>query len=256
MQEGEDESARCGIDMDRNLVSGLAVVGVERLVEPFDVVVETRPGDAGDRHDADRVLVAEFQSGVDVERRVLHVDRNGTQLDLPQLAEFFPDDLVGRTHHQIGLVAGLAGGLAAGAPAQPGGHAAQHAGLRRPDSRCSGLPCGLLGGVPEVGEDVDAASAHDRHARIFGLVDVIDVDRLVHQPRGVVVHIGRDERGQVQARLGLGIGLLLDHLVGHLGGRLAFGDELRGSGRAHLARAEYVGQRVFLVFQKIHTFQF
>lgn len=88
MQEGEDESARCGIDMDRNLVSGLAVVGVERLVEPFDVVVETRPGDAGDRHDADRVLVAEFQSGVDVERRVLHVDRNGTQLDLPQLAEF------------------------------------------------------------------------------------------------------------------------------------------------------------------------
>lgn len=255
VQEGEDEASRGGIDMDRDLESGPAVVGVERLVEPLDVVVEPRPGDAGDRHDADRILVAEPERRLDVERRVLHVDRHGAQLDLPQLAELLPDDLVGRTHHQVGFVEGLAGSLAAVAPAEPGCHAAQHAGLRRADARSSGLPLRLLGRVPEVGEDVQAAAAHDGHARVLRLVDVIDVDRLVHQPGGVVVHVGRDERGQVQARLGLGVGLLLDHLVGHLGGRLALGYELRGCGRTHLARAEYVGQRVFLVFQKIHTFQ-
>lgn len=83
MQEGEDEASRGGIDMDRDLESGPAVVGVERLVEPLDVVVEPRPGDAGDRHDADRILVAEPERRLDVERRVLHVDRHGAQFDLP-----------------------------------------------------------------------------------------------------------------------------------------------------------------------------
>ena len=162
-------------------------------------------------------------------------------LDLPQLAELLPDDLEGRAHHQIGLVVGFPGGLAAVAPAQPGGHTAQHAGLGRPDADGSGLPFGLFGRVPEVGQDVDAAAAHDGHARILRFVDVVDVDRLVHQPRGVVVHVGRDEGGQIQPGLGLRVGFVLDHLVGDFGRGLAAGDELGGSRRAHLLRSEDLG---------------
>ena len=161
----------------------------------------------------------------------------GAQLDLPELAELLPYDLIGGAHHQVGLVAGFARGLAPCAPAQPRSHAAQHAGLGRADGRGAGLPFGLLGRVPQVGQDVDAAAAHHRNARILRLVDVVDVDRLVHQPRGVVVHVGRHERGQIQPRLRLRVGLVLDELVGRLGRGLVVGNELRGCGRAHLFRA-------------------
>ena len=85
-------------------------------------------------------------------------------------------------------------------------------------------------------------------------VDIIEVDGLVHQTRGVVVQIGGHERRQVQPRLGLGIGLVLDQLIGDFGCGLVLGDEFRGSRRAHLFRAENVGQRVFGgVFLLIHN---
>ena len=135
---------------------------------------------------------------------------HGAQFDLPQLAELLPYDLKSCAHHQIRFVEGFAGGLAAVAPAQPRGHAAQHAGFRRPDAQRSGLPLGLFGGVPQVGDDIQTAAAHHRDTRILRFVDVVDVDRLVHQARCIVVHIGRHERRQIESRLRLRIGLVLD----------------------------------------------
>ena len=130
------------------------------------------------------------------------------------------------------------------APAKPCGHAAQHAGFGRADAQRAGFPLGFLGRVPQVGHDVDAAAAHHGDARVFRFVDVVDVDGFVHQARGIVVHVGRYERGEIQPRLGLGIGFVLDQLVGDLGCGLVFRDELRRCGGEHLFRAEDSGRNV------------
>ena len=209
-EERQDETARRCVDVDRDFIAGLGVVLVERLVQPLDVVVQARPRDACDRHDADRVLVAHLQRLLGVERDVVERQGHGAHFDLPQLAELLPYDLEPGAHHQVRFVEGLACGLAALAPAEPCGHAAQHTCLRRTDAQRTGLPFGLLGGVPHVGDDVQAAAAHHRDTRVLRFVDVVDVDGLVHQPCGVIVHVGRYERGEVQPRLCLRIGLVLD----------------------------------------------
>ena len=203
--------------MDRDFVARLGVVGVERLVETLDVVVETRPRHAGDGHDADGVLVAGLQRLADVERRVVERQGHGAHLDLPQLAELLPHDLESGAHHQVGFVEGFACGLAARPPAQPCGHSAQHACFGRSDAQRAGFPLGLFGRVPHVGHDIEAAAAHHRDARILRLVDVVDVDGFVHQLGCVFVHIGGDECSQVQTGLCLGEGLILYHLVSDFG---------------------------------------
>ena len=208
----------------------------------------------GISHDADGVLVAGLQRLADVERRVVERQGHGAHLDLPQLAELLPHDLESGAHHQVGFVEGFACGLAARPPAQPCGHSAQHACFGRSDAQRAGFPLGLFGRVPHVGHDIEATAAHHRDARILRLVDVVDVDGFVHQPCGVVVHVGGHERRQVEPRLGLGIGLVLDQLIGDFGCCLVLGNEFRGSGRTHLFRAENVGQGVFGgVFLLIHS---
>ena len=238
IEERQDETSRRRIDVDRNIVSRLLVVGVQLAVESLDVVVESRPRHAGDRHDANGVLVAHRQSVLRIERRLFEREGHRAHLDLPQLAELLPDHLEGGAHHQIGFVEGFALGLAFRAPAQPGRDAAQHTSLRRADSQRAGLPLGLFGRIPHVGDDVDAPSAHHRHTRILGLVDVVDVDRLVHQARSVFVHVGGDESRQIQTRLRLGIGLVLHHLVGDLRCGFVLRNVLRRSGSEHLFRSE------------------
>ena len=216
--------------------------------------IQTRPRHAGDGHDADGVLVADLQGLFDVERGLVEGQGHGAHLDLPQLAELLPYDLESGAHHEVRFVEGFAGGLAAVAPAEPCGHAAQHAGFRRADAQRSGLPLGLFGRVPQVCDDVQAASAHHRYAGILRFVDVVDVDGLVHQTCGVVVHVGRHESCQVQPRLGLGIGLVLDQLIGYFGCGLLLGDEFRRGRRTHLFRSENVCQGVLgCVFLLIHN---
>ena len=209
-EERQDETARRGVHVDRNFVTRLGVVLVERLVQPLDVVVQTRPRHTGYGHDADGVFIAHLQRLLGIERDVIQRQGHGAQFDLPQLAEFLPYDLKSGAHHQIRLVEGFACGLAAVAPAQPCGHAAQHTCLRRTDAQRSGLPLGLFGGVPQIGDDIQTAAAHHRDTRILRLVDIVDVDRLVHQARGVIIHVGRHERRQIEPRLRLRIGFVLD----------------------------------------------
>ena len=115
--------------MDRDLVSGLLVEGVEGLVEGFDVVVESGPGNSGDGDDADGVFVAEFQCGIGVEGLPPGGEGHGAEFDLPQLAELLPDDLIGGAHDQVWFVVGFSGGLSSVSPAEPGGDASQHTGF-------------------------------------------------------------------------------------------------------------------------------
>ena len=245
-EERQDETARRRVDVNRNLIAGLGVVFVECLVQPLDVVVEACPRHTGNRYDADCVFVAHVQGLLGVERDVVERQGHRTHLDLPQLAEFLPYDLESGAHHQIRFVERFACGLAAVAPAEPCGHTAQHAGLGRADAQRTGFPLGLFGCVPQVGDDIQTAATHYRDTRILRFVDVVDVDRFVHQTRCVVVHVGRDESCQVEARLRLRVSFVLDQLVGDFRRCLAFRDEFRGCGIAHLLRTENVGQRVFV----------
>ena len=227
--------------MDRDIVSRILVISVKGAVQSLYIVVKTRPRNTGDGNDADGVLVTHLQRRLGIQRRMLERDGHGTQLDLPQLAELLPHDLVGGAHHQIGLVVGFALLLAFGTPPQPRRHAAQHTRLRRSDTHGTGLPCILLGRMPQVGKDVYATAAHNSHTRILRLVDVVDVDGVVHQLRGIVVHIGGDEGRKVQPRLCLRVGLVLDHTVGDFGSCLVLRDKFRRCGREHLLRSVHGG---------------
>ena len=257
VQKRQDIAARGGIHMNRNIVAGPSIVILQRPVERLDVVVQTRPRHAFDRHDADRIFVAHRESQLRIERRLLERQGNRSHLDLPQLRELFPHDLETGRNHEIRLVVRLALRFALRAPAKPRGHAAQHAGFRRTDSQRPGFPFGLLGRVPQIGHDVDAAGGHYGHARVLGLVDIIDIDGLVHQLRSVVVHIGRYESGQIQARLGLRKGLVLDHLIGDLGRGRMHRNRLCRRRIPHFLGAEYRRfDRGPLFVYIAHTFNF
>ena len=80
----------------------------------------------------------------------------------------------------LGVSVGFPAASALGPPAPLGRHAAQHAGLRRPDGRAAdGLPG--LGGVPQVGQDLDAAALELGRLGVLVLVDEVLVDAEVHQ---------------------------------------------------------------------------
>ena len=75
--------------------------------------------------------------------------------------------------------------------------------------------------VPEVGEDVDAARLELRGLRVLVLVDHVLVEALGHQPLGLRLHPGRDERREVQARVAVEHQLVVDDLVGDVRRHLA-----------------------------------
>ena len=236
--------------MNRNIVTRLLVVAGQGLIQSLDIIVQTRPRDTANRHHANRIFVAELNGRLGIERQVVGREGYGAHLNLPQLAELLPYDLIGRTHHQIGLIARLTLLLATLSPAQPGRHTAQHTGFGRTDTQRATLPIRLFGAVPKVGQNVDASSAHDGHTRILRLVDIVYRDGLVHQARRLFVHVGRDEGGQVQLRTGLGIGLILDHAVGHLRRCSLLGNRIDGGSMVHRLRGVDVGCEVVVFFHR------
>ena len=82
-EERQDKAARGCVDVDRDVVSGFGVVGVERFVERFNIIVEAGPGYTLDGHDADGVFVAHLQSFLRVECGFLQSQRHRTHLNLP-----------------------------------------------------------------------------------------------------------------------------------------------------------------------------
>ena len=90
IEEREDETAAGGIHVDRNVVAGLCIVGIEGFVEGFDVIVQSCPCNTLDRHDTDGVLITHLQGFFGVERGLVECQRHFTHFNLPQLGEFFP----------------------------------------------------------------------------------------------------------------------------------------------------------------------
>ena len=219
--------------MDRNVISCLGVIGVESFVERLDIIVKACPGHTLDRDDTDRVLVAHLQGLFGIEGGLFESQGHCAHLDLPELGEFFPDDLIACRDDEVRLVEGLSFFLTAFAPSDPRGDTAEHTGFRRTDSQRAGFPLGSLGRVPEVGDDVDALAVHYGDTRIFGFVDIVDVDGFVHQTGGIFVHIGGDECGQVESRLGLGESFVFHHLVGDFRRCRAGGDVIDGGCLKH-----------------------
>ena len=80
--------------------------------------------------------------------------------------------------------------------------------------------CFGSGAMPEVADHVDAAHLHEGRLRILVLVDHVLVERLRHELLGIGVHARGHERRQVEARVAVQHELVVDDLVGDLGGHL------------------------------------
>ena len=203
--------------MDSDLVARLFVEGVQLLVKSLDIIVQARPSNASNRHYADSILVAHRHRLLRVKRWAFERQRHLAHLYAPKLCKLLPHNLIGGTQYDIWLFARLTLLLAASLPTQECRHASEHTRLRGADTYGTRLPLRLLGGVPKVGDNVDTATTHHRHARVLRLVYIVDIHRLVHQLCSVVVHIGRNESCKVEAWLCLRISLVLDHLIRHFG---------------------------------------
>jgi hypothetical protein len=74
-----------------------------------------------------------------------------------------------------------------------------------------------------VAQHVDAAYLDRRRLGVFVLVDHVLVERLRHELVGHRLHVGGDERGEVEARVAVEHQLVVHHLIGDLGAHLTFG---------------------------------
>ena len=228
IQEREDETAAGCVYVDGNVVAGLGIVCVERFVERFNIVIQSCPCNPLDRYDTDGVLVTHFQGFFRVECGFVKSQGHFAHFNLPQLGKLFPYHLETGGDNEVRLIERFALRLTFLAPAQPGCHTTQHTCLRGTDGKCAGFPGFFFRRVPEVGHDVDTFTVHYGDARIFGLVNVVDVDGFVHQLGCIFVHIGSDECSQIQARLRLGEGLVFHHLIGDFRGSRSVGNLFYG----------------------------
>ena len=236
IEERQNVTAGRRVHMDRNVITRLGIVNVQRFVEGFHIVVQSGPRHALDRNDTDRILIAHSQGCFGIERIFLQRQGHGTHLDLPELAEFFPYHLETGRYYEIRFVVGFALRFTFFAPAQPRGHTAQHTGLGRTDRQCTCLPLRFFRGVPQIRHNVDTTSGHHRYTGIFRFIDIVHIDRLVHQFGGVRIHVCGYKSSQVQPGLGLRIGFVLDHLVGDFRRGRLHRNRVGGCRRCHCRR--------------------
>ena len=182
--------------------------------------------------------------GLEVEDLALHRDR--ARLDIPVAAELLPADLDVGAHHQVGLAdvqvaAGVADLLL---PAPLERHPGEHAGLAGAGGRTAGRV--VRGrGVPQVGEDRHAAPLDLGGLRVLVLVDHVLVGALLHQGERLRLHPGRDEGGEVEPGAAVQQQLVLDQLVGDVGGhRIVVQRDLRQRDLVTDGRIGQADQRV------------
>src|SRR5262249_45048682 len=96
----------------------------------------------------------------------------------------------------------------------------EHRRLARPCRRASRRALGLRG-VPESAEHLDAAHLDRRGLRVLVLVDHVLVETLGHQLLGLRLHPGGPEGREVHTRVAVQHQLVVDDLVGDVGGHLA-----------------------------------
>ena len=212
--------ARGAVDVHGDVEARARLQIVERGADLGDRLVRPVERRAEDRHDPDRVLVAELHRLLGREREAVALHRDEPHLDVPVVGELLPADLDVDAHDDVRLVRGLARRLAPLLPEALQRETAEHRRLARARRRA---PCRLrgVGRVPEVAEDVDAAHLELRGLRVLVLVDHVLVEALRHQLLGLRLHPGGHERGDVQARVAVEHELVVDHLVGRVGRELA-----------------------------------
>ena len=224
--------------MHRDVDARLPLELVERGTDLLDGLVRALERRAQDRDDADRVLVAERDSFLCREVKAVALHRHEPHLDVPVIGELLPADLDVDSHHEVRPVRRLAGGGAALLPAALEREAAEHRRFARARRRATGRLFGI-GRVPEATENVDAAHLERGRLRVLVLVDHVLVQALGHQLLGLRLHPGGDEGGEVHARVAVEHQLVVDDLVGDVGGYLTFtqlvsGDPpLEGEDRRH-----------------------
>ena len=90
IQERKYETAACSIHVDGNVVTGFGIVGVERFVKGFDIIIQSCPCDTLYRHDADCVFITHLQGFFGVERGLVEGQRHFAHFYLPQLGKLLP----------------------------------------------------------------------------------------------------------------------------------------------------------------------
>ena len=224
--------------MNGHVDAGLLLEFVERGADLLDRLVRAFESRAEDRDDPDRVLVAERNGFLRREMKAVALHRHQPHLDVPVVRELLPADLDVDPHHEVRPICRLARRGATLLPASLQREAAEHRGFAGAGRRAAGRLFGS-GRVPEAAEDVDAAHLERCRLRVLVLVDHVLVEALRHQLLRLRLHPGGDEGGEVHARVAVEHQLVVDDLVGDVGGYLTFtqlvsGDPpLEGEDRRH-----------------------
>ena len=141
--------------------------------------------------------------------------RREARLDLEVVAELVPADLDIDPHHQVGPCGVRACGAAPLLPATFERQPREHRRFTGSDGRAADRGQGAVaGGIPQLGEHVDAAQLEFGGLRVLVLVDHVLVEALRHQSVGLGLHPRRDERGQVQPGVPVEHQMVVHDLVG------------------------------------------
>lgn len=216
VEEGRHESAAGAVHVDGDVPAVLGLDPVELGGDLGDGLVVAGVGDAEDGDDADGVLVDVLGELMGLQAGGVALDRDLAQFDVEVAGELLPADL-DRTAHQVGAVGGQTLGAAALAPAPLEREPAEHGGLAGAGGRAARRG-GAGGGVPQVGQDVDAAGLDLGGLRVLVLVDHVLVEADVHQAVYALVRPGGAEGGQVLRRVAVQEQLVAEQFVDDLGG--------------------------------------
>ncbi len=230
VEERRDHRSGRAVHVNRDVEPGLALIAVQCVADVLDGLVRAVEGRAEDGDDADRVLVAARERLLCRHREPVALHRHESHLDVPVVRELLPADLHVDPHHDVGPVRRLPLGCTLLLPASLEREPAEHRRLARSGRRAAGRLVGVRG-VPEVGEDVDAAHLDLGGLRVLVLVDHVLVEALGHEPLGLRLHPGRDERRDVEPRVPVEHQLVVDDLVGDVGRHLAVRERVTRDGR-------------------------
>ena len=240
--------------MDRNIVTGLGVVSIESFVQCFYVIVQSGPCHTLNRYDTNGVFITHLQGFFRIKSSLVKGQRHFTHFNLPELGELFPYYLETGWDNEIRFIERFALSLAFLAPTQPSCHATQHTCFTWTNGQRTCFPSILFRRVPQVCYDVDTFSVHHGDTGIFRFVNVVDVDSLVHQLGGIVVHISGNESGQIQTGLSLSESFVFYHLISNLGSGRSIRDLLYRRGLQHSVWSKHFCFGI--TFSEIYIFHF
>ena len=93
--------------MYRYFIAGLLIILVESIVESFNIVIQTGPGDTLYRYNTYGIFITLFKSLFGVQSDVFFCNRDSPHFNLPQLCKFLPYHLVTAADYKIRLAVGF-----------------------------------------------------------------------------------------------------------------------------------------------------